>query len=486
MYAGGFVTDPARTGLRFNTKLAYGVGQAAEGIKAAAFTIFLLFYFNNVLGLGPVLTGAALMIALVFDAITDPLVGSWSDSLRHKWGRRHPLMYLSALPLAISFALVFNPPSGLGQVGLFLWLTGFSIATRAAMSLYFVPHLALGAELSNDYHERTSIVAFRTFFAYFGGGVLIFVAFVVFFQPTDLYKNGQLNPAGYPGFGVLFGGLMAVSVLLSAWGTHHCIPDLPKPADSQRFSLRGVWANTFSALGNKQFRMFFIGIVIYFVARGIEHVLLLHMGTYFWKLPTAQIKYIPLLALSGVLIGAPLWSVLGRRIEKKPMFLLGIIVFSVIVAGLPGAKMIGAYPGQDSPMYLGLLLGLSFVGGLAGAAALVAAGSMLADITDVHELQTGTRQEGIFFGVLAFAGKAASGLGSQLAGLGLKWADFPSKAEPGTVPESKVMMLGLVYGPGVLIVSFIAIAFLWRFDLDKQAHAKVRAELDRRAAEAKA
>ncbi len=478
------MSDSTKSTLRFNTKLAYGVGQCAEGFKTAAFTIFLLFYFNNVLGLDPALTGAALMIALVVDAITDPLVGAWSDSLRHKWGRRHPLMYASAIPLAVTFAMVFNPPSGLGQLGLFLWLPGFAVATPAAMSLYFVPHLALGAELSSDYHERTAVVAFRTFFGYFGGGILIFVAFAVFFRPTAAYENGQLNPAGYPGFGVLFGVLMAVTVILSAWGTHHCIPRLPRPAPDQRFSFKGLWADTFVALGNKQFRLFFVGVVIFFVARGVEHVLVLHMGTYFWKLPTEQIKYIPLLALSGVLVGAPIWSILGKRIEKKPMFLIGISVFSIIVAGLPVAKMVGAYPGQDSPLYLSVLLSLSFIGGVAGAAALVAAGSMLADITDMHELRTGARQEGIFFGVLAFAGKAASGLGSQLAGLGLKWADFPSKAEPGTVADSKVLMLGLVYGPGVLIVSFIAILFLMGYDLDKQTHARVRAQLDERAAEA--
>lgn len=468
--------------LGFNTKLAYGVGQAAEGCKTAAFTIFLLFYFNNVLGLDPLLAGAALMIALIFDAVTDPLVGSISDSFHHRWGRRHPFMYASAVPLAIAFALVFNPPAGLGQLGLFLWLTTFAVATRAAMSLYFVPHLALGAELSSDYHERTAVVAFRTFFGYFGGGLLIFIAFALFFRPSEAFPNGQLDPAGYPAFGLVFGVVMALIVLASAWGTHHCIPDLPRPAQTQRFSVRGMWADTVAALGNRQFRLFFIGIVIYFVARGIEHVLLLHMGTYFWKLPTEQIKYIPLAALAGVLAGAPVWSLLGRRIDKKPMFMLGISVFSVIIAGLPIAKMIGVYPTQDSPLYLGILLSLCFAGGVAGAAALVAAGSMLADITDLHELETGARQEGIFFGVLAFAGKAASGLGSQLAGIGLKLADFPAKAEPGAVPESKVLLLGLVYGPGVLLVSLLAIAFVARYDLDREAHRKVRAELERRAA----
>ncbi len=94
----------------------------------------------------------------MFDAVTDPLTGSISDTLRHRWGRRHPFMYASAVPLGLFFALVFNPPDGLGQWGLFAWLTTFAVLTRGAMTLYHVPHLALGAELSTDYRERSVIV----------------------------------------------------------------------------------------------------------------------------------------------------------------------------------------------------------------------------------------------------------------------------------------------------------------------------------------
>src|SRR5690606_25534657 len=126
---------------------AYGVGQVAEGAKNTAFDLFLFFYYNQVLGLSGTLSGAAMLIALAVDAATDPLVGSLSDSLRSRWGRRHPFLYASALPLGCSFALLFRPPEGLGQLGLFGWLTLFAVATRVSMTLYFVPHLALGAEL---------------------------------------------------------------------------------------------------------------------------------------------------------------------------------------------------------------------------------------------------------------------------------------------------------------------------------------------------
>ena len=144
----------------FSSKLAFGVGQYAEGLKNTGFSLFILFYYNQVLGLSGTMAGMALFIALLFDAITDPLAGSLSDNFRSKWGRRHPFMYVSAIPLALAFVGLFSPPESLSDIGLFAWLTIFAVLTRGAMTLYHVPHLALGAELTENFHERTRIVAF--------------------------------------------------------------------------------------------------------------------------------------------------------------------------------------------------------------------------------------------------------------------------------------------------------------------------------------
>jgi Na+/melibiose symporter-like transporter len=127
------------------TKLAYGVGQAAEAIKNSSFELFLFFYYTQVLGLSGTLAGAALFIALCVDGITDPVIGSLSDGWRSRWGRRHPFMYVSAIPLALSFYWLFAPPGGLGQFGLFAWLSGFAVLVRFCMTLYQVPHLGLAA-----------------------------------------------------------------------------------------------------------------------------------------------------------------------------------------------------------------------------------------------------------------------------------------------------------------------------------------------------
>src|SRR5262245_57568906 len=96
--------------LGFGTKLVYGIGQAAEGLKNTAFGIFLLFYYNQALGLPGTLAGIALGASLLVDAFVDPLVGSISDNFRSKYGRRHPFMYAAILPMSIGFYLLFSPP----------------------------------------------------------------------------------------------------------------------------------------------------------------------------------------------------------------------------------------------------------------------------------------------------------------------------------------------------------------------------------------
>ncbi|MFT7112887.1 MAG: GPH family glycoside/pentoside/hexuronide:cation symporter, partial [Porticoccaceae bacterium] len=130
--------------LSLHTKFAYGIGNLAERLKNAGFDTFLFFYFTQVMGLSGSLTGVAILIALIFDAITDPLIGSLSDNWKGRGGRRHPFMYAAALPLAIAYVALFNPPTSFGQMGLFIWLTLGAIAVRAAMTLYHVPYLALG------------------------------------------------------------------------------------------------------------------------------------------------------------------------------------------------------------------------------------------------------------------------------------------------------------------------------------------------------
>lgn len=460
------------------TKTAYGIGQVAEGVKNGAFGIFLFFFFNQVLGLSGSLAGLALLIALVFDAVMDPVTGSISDSFHHRWGRRHPFMYVSALPMAISFALLFNPPSGLGQLGLFLWLTGFTLLIRGSMTLFFVPHMALGAELSQDYRERTTVVAFRTVFGLIGVLLVVALAWTLFFESTPQFANGQLNPGAYPGFGVFFSVIILVTILFSAAGTHSRIPYLPPaPAHPEPFTLGRLRGELLAALANRSFRALFIGVVIFFVTRGVQDTLGLHMATYFWALSPKQIQGMQIASALGFLPGVPFWTFIANRFDKKPTFLVAISIFSVLTLLPPLAYLGGFFPPAESAAYYGVLVGVAVAAAFAAAGGLVTSGSMMADIADEHELSTGRRQEGIFFGALTLAVKSASGLGHGIAGFAMDAIGFPAQAVPGQVATEVLTSLGVLYGPGIALLAVVGLGFMTGYALNNAKHAAIVARL---------
>ncbi len=455
--------------LGLGTKTAFGVGQVAEGAKNSAFNIFLLFYFTAVLGLPGSLVGAALLIATTFDAVTDPLAGAISDRMQHRWGRRHPFLYASALPLGITFALLFRPPSGLGEMGLFAWLTTFALLVRASMTLYHVPHLALGAELSRDYAERTSIVAFRTFFGLVGIALVVTLGWGVFFRPSPAFANGQLDPSGYPSFGLAIACVITISVLVSALGTHSRIPYLPTAPDAPPpLSLRHLLGSYRDVLANDSFRGLFIGVVFFFVMRGVQEVLQVHMATYFWRLDPREILAVQLATVPGLLIGVPLWTYVARRTDKRPTFLVGVSLFSVFVLLPPIAKIAGAFPVRESAVYLPLLALASALAAMCAVAGIVMAGSMMADIADEHELAVGRRQEGIFFGALAFSAKAAIGMGAAIGGFALSAIRFPVQVAPETVAPGTVLQLGIIAGPGIAVLMGIGILVMSRYNLTRE------------------
>jgi GPH family glycoside/pentoside/hexuronide:cation symporter len=139
-------------------KVNYSLGSTAEAIAFTATSSFLLLFYNQVRGLPAGHVGTALAAGLIVNALFDPLVGSWSDRTRSRLGRRHPFMFAAILPVALLFWAVFNPPDW-GEMGQLVWLAVCNTMLLQAMTLYHTPHLALGGEMSNDYLERTSIMA---------------------------------------------------------------------------------------------------------------------------------------------------------------------------------------------------------------------------------------------------------------------------------------------------------------------------------------
>ena len=460
----------------FSSKLTFGIGQFAEGLKNTAFGIFVLFYYNQVLGVSGTLCGVALGTALIFDAVTDPLAGSLSDSWHSKLGRRHPFMYASAIPLALAFYGLFSPPD-LGELGLFVWLIGFAILTRAAMTLYHVPHLALGAELSQDFEERTSIVAYRQAFGYLGGLTAAVCAFGYFMSDA---RGGRLEAVNYPPYAVALGALMVVTILISAFGTQKEVQYLPKAKDSGDEGIaKRLRSDVAAAFTNASFRWLFAGVLIVFVMVGVNTALDLYMNEFFWALEGRQILYLQIATPVGLILGTPFTRIIHKHWDKKPGLVGGTGGYALLQFLPVMLRLSGEFPDNGDSLLVPILIGFKFCQGLIVQQALVTFGSMMADVVDEHELSSGRRQEGVFFGAVAFSGKSASGVGTMIGGAGLDIIGWQGGAglTPSDIAPDLLVRLGIFYGP---VVAGFAVVSVWcytHYHLDRARHQEILSEL---------
>ena len=464
--------------LTFFTKTAYGVGQMSQGVKDTAFQSFVVFYFSQVLGMPAIMAGFAALIALLFDAITDPLMGDISDNWHSKWGRRHPFMIAAVIPFPISLYMLFSPPVGLDPDGLFLWLLGWSIVVRILLTMFNVPHNALGAELSQDYQERTKIVSYRTFLGYVGGIILSVVALNSFFKASETFPNGMLNVDGYSSLGALAGIIAFVAMTLCILGTKHTIPYLPKaPENQKKVDLSRSFKAFAQAIKLGPFRIIFTVQIMTMIAGGAGATFMLYLGSYFFELSTAEISLLTLTIVVGLVPASIIAPVLSKRIDKMPSLVTCLLVATAFSFSPIYLRLLGVLPENGSPLIMPILFATYVVGYSFFIAAGIVIGSMLADIADLHASNTGKRQEGLFFAANSFAQKATFGIGTLFAGIGLDLIAFPKQVDVSMVSDQTIFNLGLIAGPLPFAIYLIAAYIATKYDLNKTRHAAISVQL---------
>ena len=389
------------------------------------------------------------------------------------------MMYAAAIPFGLSFAALFLVPGPMGQQGLFLWLLAASFLCRNIGTFFIVPHYALGAEMSRDHHARTAIVAFRSFFAA-AGRLLVFVASVVIFAPSEAFKTGQLDPSRYPIYGIVLGAVIVATTLLSAWGTHGAIPHLPTATAGERFSVLGAFQDMARAATNRAFQVFLGGFIVWVIGHAVYGALMVYLSTYFWRLTSQQVFLLPLVGAAATLIGTPIWAALARPLGKKASFIVAGFGFSGVMAVLILSKVAGVFPVEGTALYLAAVFGGTFAAGLFDAAPAVVAGSMLADIADDYELRSGLRREGVLFGAINFAVKIAGGVGAFIGGLLIAAAGLKAKADPASVP--RLVSEHLAFTTVLVLVGFALAASLFYmiYPLTRARHAEVQRALGER------
>jgi GPH family glycoside/pentoside/hexuronide:cation symporter len=478
------VVVPAQRRLGLATKLLYGFGSVAFGVKDNGFSYLLLLFYNQVVGLPGTMVGLALMVALLWDACIDPLIGQVSDHLRSRWGRRHPFMYAAALPVALSYMAVWSPPHW-DHLRLFYYLIVTSIVIRTFTSFYEVPSSALAAEFSADYDERSELLSYRYFFGWVGGLALNFIAFRFLFTPDATHKVGQLNPVGYAHYGEVAAGVMFVAILVSTAGTHRYIPTLMPPPPRRRLSLRQTLGEMAETLSNRSFLFLLLSAIATAMSAGLVASLNNYFNTFFWDFSAQQISLFTAGVFLSAIVALPAGPLLSRRFGKRPTAVVTTVLSLVVGLGPLLLRLAGLMPPNHSEALVAIIFCTSIVSTLFLITAATMGSSMIADVVEASELQTGRRSEGLFFAASAFIGKAVSGFGILAASMIVELVHLQAGADPATVPATAPRDLALIYCPAIIGLNAIALILLAGYKITRTSHAETLRQLAAEAEEAR-
>jgi Na+/melibiose symporter-like transporter len=467
--------------LTLRTKAFYSFGAVSTGVHVYVLSL-LLFFYNQILGMPPQMVSLALAATLVLDAIWDPLVGQFSDRLRTPWGRRHPLMYVSAIPVAVTMFLLWRPPAGWDMAEKTLWLFAFALAGRTMIGLFEVTNQALAPELAPDYHERTSLMAWRWVAFTFGGAFITLLGSFVFFRATSEYPQGQLNPAGWAPFTLTAMLMMAVPIVVSALGTHDRIKTLHRPPHRHLTLAQGL-ADIARTLRNWNLAVALSASTLGGVGIAIYLGLAFYIDTFVWGLTAKAVGLMQIAALVALVPGAWLAGFLSKRFGKKRACIGSFLVALVFLQGPVLAKVLGLFPAHDAPAYLPLLAALRFAWSVLNNAGYIVVTSMVADITEDAQVKSGNRAEGLLMATNAFMVKLTAGMSALLPGLILAYVHFPAKLAAGVDPAI-VRHFIWVYLPSMTSLSLLSVLVWMFYRIDQATHERNLATL--REAEAQA
>ncbi len=471
-----------RAPLSVLTKFVYAWGELPGAHMNFALGVFMLLYYNQILGVSATAVSIAAGVALFVDAMSDPLMGAYSDQFKSRLGRRHPFMYIAAIPLGVFICLLFSPPAGASETFLIAWMVFFLLLTRLTFTVFSVPWSALMPELAVKYEDRTSLAAYRPLVGFVFGGLFGALIFRFVFPSSEAFPQGQLNPGQYPAFAILIGSLISLWCLVTTHFTRKEIPYLLQPASKTRPNLSSMVGEVISALKSKNYQLLLAAVLVYFGIVSTLAVFDMLVNTYFWRLSGEQLSSLALFAIAGPVLG----FIVAPRLQgyfQKHQILCTVMVtqmaFSMVTVA---ARLSGFFPANDSVLFIPLLATLTAAQAFMQVIGMIALLSMMADLVDEQELHTGKRQEGVFASGLAFATKAVGSAGVIIGGL---LVDHFIGLEPGQagsaaaeIPEDVIFRLAITDGVIVNVFVLIPAFLISRYSLTSEQVASIQENLD--------
>ena len=443
----------------------------AYGVKDNGFQVLLLLFYNQALGLDAALAGLAIMLALLADAFLDPVIGYMSDRLRSPLGRRHPFMYVAALPVASSYLLLFSPPRGLGQPALFAYLLVVAVLVRFFIALYEIPSSALVAELSDSYDERTAFISYRYFFGWVGGLLMSILAFSVFLTAGPGKAAAQLNTLGYSRYGWAASAIMFCAILISALGTQRAVRPV-EAAVARTRPARNLWIEVYSTLGSRSALMSLLAVTFMLLATSLSYALGTFFNIYAFGFSAQQISILVTSGLWSATLSLVITPWLSRRFDKRTGALLVGGVLLVLLPTPLALSVVGLLPTLESGWLLPFLYGFTMLSTTFLIAVPTLLASMLADVVEENEVRTGRRDEGVIFALNVFAQKCASGLAVFVSTIILSIAGFPSHAVVGAVPADVIRRLSLTYISTLALLYVASLVCIRFYRITRETHAQ--------------
>jgi GPH family glycoside/pentoside/hexuronide:cation symporter len=445
--------------LPLRQKVFFSTGDLSTSIPLAIVMFFQLYFLTDVALLPPALAAWPVAIGRIWDAVNDPLFGLVSDRIRSRWGRRRVLLLFGAVPLGVSFAMMWLVPPW-GPLALAAYYTLAFILFDTVFTAVHVGYNALTPEQTPDYDERSSLNGYRMVFSILGTLGAIILATVLGWYIDDLRLL-------YAVVGVSLGLLAIIPPLIVFSVTHE------RPSEEQPEPLR-VRHALVATLNNRPFWLVMGLYLLSWTTASILAANLIYYANYFLRVPD-QANYFVLVAQGSAILAIPLIVWLARHLDKRRAFILGTACWIVVLLGIYALG-----PSQVALAYL--LAGLA---GLGIATAYVVPWSMVPDIIEYDEVNTGQRREGSYYAFASFFQKLATGAALWAMTQALAFTGYitPQHGTPLPVqPPESVQAIRLFMGPIPAALLVLAILFAWRYPISRERHRALREQLAEREA----